>query len=102
MAIFLRLSISQVRSLPLPSGQNLLVANSVPLQQGCALKRVTDTINKRPIEKNLLFLVSEQQNMGKRRPGVSEDLMSNTAEEWKTMLAAPEVLSVKLNKYAPS
>ena len=33
--------------------------------------------------------------MGKRRPGVSEDLMSNTAEEWKTMLAAPEVVSVK-------
>ena len=40
--------------------------------------------------------------MGKRRPGVSEDLMSNTAEEWKTMLAAPEVVSVKRQyKYPP-
>ena len=40
--------------------------------------------------------------MGKRRPGVSEDLMSNTAEEWKTMLAAPEVVSVKReHKYHP-
>ena len=29
--------------------------------------------------------------MGKRRPGVAEDLMSSTAEEWKAMLAAPEV-----------
>ena len=49
-----------------------------------------------------MFLVSEQQNMGKRRPGVSEDLMSNTAEEWKTMLAAPEVVSVKReHKYHP-
>ena len=49
-----------------------------------------------------MFLVSEQQNMGKRRPGVSEDLMSNTAEEWKTMLAAPEVVSVKRQyKYPP-
>ena len=48
-----------------------------------------------------MFLVSEQQNMGKRRPGVSEDLMSNTAEEWKTMLAAPEVLSVKHEQVSP-
>ena len=30
--------------------------------------------------------------MGKRRPGVAEDLMSSTADEWKAMLAAPEVL----------
>ena len=29
--------------------------------------------------------------MGKRRPGVAEDLMSSTAAEWKAMLAAPEV-----------
>ena len=48
-----------------------------------------------------MFLVSEQQNMGKRRPGVSEDLTSNTAEEWKTMLAAPEVLSVKIPHSPP-
>ena len=40
VAVFLRLSITQARSLPLPSGQNLLVANSVPLQQGWALKSI--------------------------------------------------------------
>ena len=39
--------------------------------------------------------------MGKRRPGVSEDLMSNTAEEWKNMLAAPEVVSVKREHKSP-
>ena len=37
---FLRLSITQAWSLPLPSGQNLLVANSVPLQQGWTLKSI--------------------------------------------------------------
>ena len=35
--------------------------------------------------------VSDGPRMGKRRPGVAEDLMSNTADEWKAMLAAPEV-----------
>ena len=55
-----------------------------------------------PSRKKTFVSVSEQQNMGKRRPGVSEDLMSNTAEEWKTMLAAPEVVSVKReHKYHP-
>ena len=39
------------------------------------------------------FLIFQARKMGKRRPGVAEDLMSSTADEWKAMLAAPEVFN---------
>ena len=57
--------------------------------QGCA----RDGQELHLLNTTFTFFIFQARKMGKRRPGVAEDLMSSTADEWKAMLAAPEVFN---------